>query len=58
MQIKKNKGSDDPIQLYNKFEVLEERGDGEEPMELSGKTLRAKPGGSTGSVNKPQISKG
>ena len=57
IQMKKSKGSDDPVQLFNKYGVLEERGDGEEPMELSAKSLRAKTGSSTGSVNKPQVSK-
>ncbi|KAJ8050202.1 RNA-directed DNA polymerase from mobile element jockey [Holothuria leucospilota] len=43
IQTKQSKGSDDPIQLYNKFGALEERegGEGEELMELSGQNLRS-----------------
>ena len=59
IQTKVSKGSDDPIQLYNKLGALEGReGEEEELMELSGQNLRAGQGGSTSSSKKPPISKG
>ena len=59
IQMKQSKGSDDPIQLFNRFGVLEGReGEGEELMELSGQNVQSGRRGSTSSSKKPQISKG
>ena len=57
IQTKPSKGSDDPIQLHNRFGALEEREEGEELMELNGQKPRPEPGGSTSSTSKPQVSK-
>ena len=57
IQTKPSKGSDDPIQLHNRFGALEGREGGEELMELSGQNVQSGKGGSTSSSKKPQISK-